>query len=206
MMKTKLLLLIGVFVVALSHAVADDKGCRSLVIAIAPVIEVPPRDFTAADLLPSGACASWLQSAARIRLGEAPLEGIARVFDAGAIRSILARALSGQMENEKVTVPERVIVRRASTHLLDGKDTNNGGSRSRLRAGRGRFKESFIPPTVRPGQAATLVWDGNGIRVVVPVTCLDRGVSGESVRARIVPSGEVVRAVVVEAGVLHAMS
>jgi hypothetical protein len=205
MMKTKLLLLISVLVAPLIRAVAEDKGCPSPIMAIAPAIEVPPRDFTAADLLPPSACASLVQSAARIRLGEAPLEGIARVFDAGEIRSILAR-VAGQMENEKVTVPERVVVRRAHTRLLDGEDADNGGARSRSHAGRGRFKEPSTPPTVRPGQAALLVWEGNGIRVVVPVTCLDRGASGESVRARIVPSGQVVRAVVVEAKLLRAAS
>src|ERR1700688_2396012 len=36
-------------------------------------------------------------------------------------------------------------------------------------------------PLVRPGQTATLRWEQGGIRVVIPVTCLDGGSAGELV-------------------------
>jgi hypothetical protein len=160
---------------------------------------VPPRDFTAADLLPPNACPSLLAAAARFRLGAAPLAGIGRVFDGEEIRSILAKVQAGLSGAEKIdlrrnlSVPDRVIVRRTPAY-------------SDVRASQAKSPPASVPPLVRPGQPAMLVWDGDGIRVVVPVTCLDRGAPGESVRARITPSGTVVRAVVIEAGVLRAMS
>jgi hypothetical protein len=64
------------------------------------------------------------------------------------------------------------------------------------------------PPTarVRPGQTVTLLWDQEGIRLVIPAVALDAGVSGERVRARIVRGGALVPAIVVSAGMLRAAS
>ena len=59
---------------------------------------------------------------------------------------------------------------------------------------------------MRPGQAATLLWDQDGIRFTGRATCLDAGHAGELVRARIVPGGRVVRAVVVSSAMLRAVS
>jgi hypothetical protein len=61
-------------------------------------------------------------------------------------------------------------------------------------------------PLVRPGQTVTLLWDQDGIRLVVPAVCLDRGAPGEKVRARMGRGGAVVRAIVVSAGMLRAAS
>ena len=51
-------------------------------------------------------------------------------------------------------------------------------------------------PLVRPGQHATIIWDGSGIRLTAGAVSLDRGARGESVRARIVGADRVVDAVV----------
>lgn len=59
---------------------------------------------------------------------------------------------------------------------------------------------------VRPGQPVTLVWEQAGIRMVLPVICLDRGGLGASVRARVKNSRRVLRAQVISAGVLRAAS
>jgi hypothetical protein len=59
---------------------------------------------------------------------------------------------------------------------------------------------------VRPGQAVTLLWDEDGIRLVVPAVALDAGAPGERVRARIGRGGTLVRATVVSAGMLRAAS
>lgn len=59
---------------------------------------------------------------------------------------------------------------------------------------------------VRPGKTVTLLWDQDGIRLVVPAICLDRGGVGEPVRARIVHGGRVVRAIVESAGTVRAAS
>jgi len=59
---------------------------------------------------------------------------------------------------------------------------------------------------MRPGQAATLLWDQDGIRFTGRATCLQGGTVGEWVRARIVPGGRVVRAVVVSSGMLRVVS
>ncbi len=58
---------------------------------------------------------------------------------------------------------------------------------------------------VRPGQTATLVWDQDGIRVLVPALCLDRGRQGQQVRARL-RGGQVVWAIVVSAAELRSVS
>lgn len=63
-----------------------------------------------------------------------------------------------------------------------------------------------MPLLVHPGEAATLVWDQDGISAIVPAICLDRGAKGESVRARIPASGRVVRAIVLEARRLQVAS
>ncbi len=60
-------------------------------------------------------------------------------------------------------------------------------------------------PLVRSGEAVSLLWDQNGVRVVVPAVCLDPGGTGESVRARIPQSGRVLRAIVVGAGELRVL-
>ena len=56
---------------------------------------------------------------------------------------------------------------------------------------------------VRPGQRVRLVWEQDGIRVVIPAISLDGGGLGEDVRARLSPSGHVVHATVASAGLLH---
>jgi hypothetical protein len=59
---------------------------------------------------------------------------------------------------------------------------------------------------MRPGERASLLWDGDGILLVASVICLDRAGPGEPVRARMVRGGRVVRAIVVRAGVLRVAS
>jgi len=61
-------------------------------------------------------------------------------------------------------------------------------------------------PMVRPGQTVILLWDQDGIRLVVPVVCLDPGAPGERVRARMVHGGALLHAIVVGAGMLRAAS
>ena len=59
------------------------------------------------------------------------------------------------------------------------------------------------PQLVRPGQTATLTWDAEGIRIVVPVTCLDAGTLGQKVRVRIKNAAGVLQAEVVGAGAVR---
>jgi flagella basal body P-ring formation protein FlgA len=61
-------------------------------------------------------------------------------------------------------------------------------------------------PLVRRGETVTLLWDENGIRLVVPAICLDPGAEGQKVRARVARGGRLVRAIVVSAGKLRAAS
>jgi hypothetical protein len=60
------------------------------------------------------------------------------------------------------------------------------------------------PLLVRPGETVTLTWEEAGIRLVLPVTCLDRGGLGQEVRARMKTGGRVLRAEVVGEGKLRA--
>ena len=59
-------------------------------------------------------------------------------------------------------------------------------------------------PLVHAGDAVTLLWDQDGIRMTARAICLDRGGQGDAVRARVVHGGSVVRAIVVDAGSLRA--
>ena len=59
---------------------------------------------------------------------------------------------------------------------------------------------------VRPGQSVSLLWEQDGIRLVVRAISLDAGGAGEEVRARIEHGGRTLRAVVVAAGALRATS
>jgi Chaperone for flagella basal body P-ring formation len=66
-----------------------------------------------------------------------------------------------------------------------------------------RISVSNSPTVIRRGQTASLVWDKDGIRTIVPSVSLDSGNQGETVRARIAPRGRVVRAIVTGAGQLR---
>jgi hypothetical protein len=57
---------------------------------------------------------------------------------------------------------------------------------------------------VAPGETATLTWDQAGIRVVLPVTCLDAGALGQFVRVQLKNAARILRAEVVGAGTLRA--
>jgi Chaperone for flagella basal body P-ring formation len=57
---------------------------------------------------------------------------------------------------------------------------------------------------VAPGQTASLTWDQAGIRVVLPVTCLDAGGLGQFVRVRLKNAARILRAEVVGQGTLRA--
>jgi hypothetical protein len=65
---------------------------------------------------------------------------------------------------------------------------------------------SLLPaPVVKPGDTLTLLWDQAGIRLVLPVVCLDRGGLGDAVRVRIKNGSRVLRAEVVGGGMLRAI-
>jgi len=59
---------------------------------------------------------------------------------------------------------------------------------------------------VRRGQRATLVWEQSGIRLEVPVVCLEAGGQGGAVKVRISGSNKIVNAVVTAEGRVHAGS
>jgi Chaperone for flagella basal body P-ring formation len=67
-------------------------------------------------------------------------------------------------------------------------------------------RDAESQPLVRRGQTVTLLWDQDGIRLVVPAVCLDPGVAGQRVRARISLGGRIVRAVVESAAMLRVAS
>jgi hypothetical protein len=52
---------------------------------------------------------------------------------------------------------------------------------------------------VKPGETAMLIWDQGGIRVTLPVTCLDAGGLGQYVRVRLKSTPQILRAEVVGA-------
>jgi hypothetical protein len=68
---------------------------------------------------------------------------------------------------------------------------------------RGASRDPVHGALVRSGQKVTLLWDQNGIRVVVPAVALDAGESGEPVRARIVGAPGLIHTRVMGAGELR---
>ncbi len=57
---------------------------------------------------------------------------------------------------------------------------------------------------IKAGQTATLRWDAGGIRIVLPVTCLDSGTLGETVRVRFKNTPRTLRAEILSDGSLWA--
>jgi hypothetical protein len=57
---------------------------------------------------------------------------------------------------------------------------------------------------LRPGETVMLVWDQDGIRVVLPVICLESGNVGDSIRVRIKSGIRVLRAQIVNGSLLRA--
>ena len=64
--------------------------------------------------------------------------------------------------------------------------------------------EGRMARLVKPGQTAILSWEHAGIRVVLPVTCLEAGGFGQFVRVRFQNASRTLRAVVVGAAMLRA--
>jgi Chaperone for flagella basal body P-ring formation len=93
------------------------------------------------------------------------------------------------------------LVHRILTVVSSGQTPPTG---SVARFQKDRPQSADAPLAVQVGQTATLFWEQDGIRAVLPVTCLDRGSVGSLVRARTQNGNRILRAEVVSAGVLRA--
>ncbi len=80
----------------------------------------------------------------------------------------------------------------------------NGAGLSREKSDSARLGTGSRLRLVAPGQTATLTWDERGIRIVLPVTCLDGGALGEFVRVRFKNAPRILRAEVMADGMLRA--
>lgn len=67
-----------------------------------------------------------------------------------------------------------------------------------------RIGEGMAAQLVKPGQTATLTWEQSGLRIVLPVTCLDAGGAGQFVRVRLKNAPRILRAEVVGKAMLRA--
>jgi hypothetical protein len=85
---------------------------------------------------------------------------------------------------------------------------DDGPNLSRAANGRGDRREGpkagSTERLVGPGQTATLTWEQGGIRVVLPVTCLDAGGAGQFVRVRFRNGTRILQAEVVGKAMLRA--
>jgi hypothetical protein len=93
----------------------------------------------------------------------------------------------------------------------DESKTADSGTRHRSALPPGSSSSHFLSSmglgggsTIKRGQTATLVWDQAGIRVVLPVTCLDAGGVGQVVRVQLKNGPRILRAEVVGEGMLRA--
>jgi len=196
---------------AISALGAAQTPCQATVKA---EIEVRGQEYFLADLLAPDACPEILRAAARVRLGSAPLTGSPRVLEGTLVRALLEQATGGAIGLENIHVPERVTVRRAGLRASCAGSKVNRELKEDLESQvsfPAHHERNLIPAPesdellARPGQKVTLVWDQDGIRLVVPAVCLDRGERGQTVRARIA-RGPIVKAVVVGAGILRTSS
>lgn len=63
---------------------------------------------------------------------------------------------------------------------------------------------SDIVQLIKPGQTAMLTWEQAGIRLVLPVTCLEAGGFGQFIRVRFKNANRTMRAEIIGAGTLRA--
>ena len=174
-----------------------------------------PERITVRRAGPRASCADLAGRILRT-LPSRPAEGLsARTVDCGAAARIpsdarlelsrplwnpgvVAWEIAARCERPAVCVPFLVRVRENRHNLAaaGSSPTSPGGA----------SQAADEPPLVLRGQTATLVWDQDGIRLLVPVLCLDPGSLGRPVRARILPGGRIIRAIVVSAGRLRVVS
>jgi hypothetical protein len=267
-------------------------------------VEVSGSDVFLADLLAPGSCAGLAASAAKMRLGAAPLAGSARILEKSTVRQMLEPAVSRlQADSGDAVVwrlAERTSIRRSGgrascaeiaarllsklglpdasssleQHGPSHSPSPDCGGAGRIAGGaalqvtgktwdpvsrtltvfaRCEHPSDCVPfavrlpheltsamtsemahqpsapraaragpyssasagagigaraaaPLVRAGQKAILVWDQDGIRMVVAAVCIDAGGINEMVRVRIVASGRILEARVSGAGTVQVRS
>ena len=205
-----LAIIVGITATFAPLAHATNSPCRPIVVL--KEIELPAGELVLSDLLSTDVCPALLHAAGQIHLGSVPLVGSPRVFTGDEIRVLLEKLDDKEELDEKfLTVPERVMVRRKGGHKTDAAAHLAGPAVSRSVARSQVFHSNtasgaLSDEVVRPGQTVMLLWDQDGIRLQIPALCLDRGVPGSEVRARILRGGTVVRATVVSADSLRAIS
>jgi len=171
-------------------------------------VAIAASEFSLADLFAPGTCAGFMRNAGSIRLGATPLSGSPRVFSSDEMQGFLHRLTgmnpSSTLDPNSISVPLRITVTRAAA---PSKPVAPGGGLppppvATIRAARNRIP----PPLVRAGSKAQLLWDRDGIRMFIPVICLDGGQAGETVRTRPLHGGRVLPAVIVDAGLVRSIS
>lgn len=177
---------------------AFEAVCKATVLAS---VKVPDSDLTLTDVLAPGTCAPLLQAASRVQLGKAPLPGSPRILDGAGVRRFLeplAAAISGR--KVEFQIPERIVIERVNdSPARAGNSVLHALSSSRFPS---RSPEGTTQ-YVKRGETAILIWEHGGIRVMLPVICLEAGGPGETVRARIKNGDRILHAEVVGPGSLH---
>lgn len=147
-------------------------------------------------------------------LNGTPIEISASRWDAG----LGSWELRGRCQHREDCVPFLVQVQRQessaallSGHALDERNVSLGKAQGpRQKSAEPRpgpaWNHLSSATLIRRGQSASLVWDQQGIRVIVLSVSLDAGNEGDTVRARIARSGRVVRATVTGPGWLRMAS
>lgn len=195
-MKSALILAVGALLALLPDPSAAQAGCET---SFQSHVAIDDGVLTLGDLLEPGACGALGQAARSQRIGRAPLPGSMRVLsedEARALFDVLRRRAGSAGSRWKLLhVPERIVIRRRGVEPVPSRKPSARNSPAR---------DPADPLTVRAGEAVTLVWDEDGIRLAVPAVSLDGGQAGEPVRARIGSTGRVMRATIWSAGILRA--
>lgn len=171
-----------------------EVPCRAVV---RESIQVTAASVVLSDLLAPQSCPELLAAAARVRLGTRPLAGSPRVMTDDQVRGLIQTAAAHAERLEQrllvLDVPQRVTLQSAlAVPPVISALAGPGAAR--------------VHSLVKPGQRVELLWDQGGIRLTTSAVCLQAADAGQTVRARFVRTGRVVRAVVLPDGRLRTKS
>jgi len=151
-------------------------------------------------------CSEIAQAIMRALPGDFSGEILESDFDCTAARNVPARAsleLAYSRWNRLLGRWEFRLRCRHSSDCVPFLLWARGIAPARLRAA-AKDDGGIAGQSIRAGQTAILRWEEGGIRIVLPVTCLDGGDAGGTVRVRFKNSAKVLRAEILSDGTLRA--
>ncbi len=156
--------------------------------------------FTMANLLQDNSCPEIVTAASGVALGHAPLQGSPRVFTDIEVRQLLEKILAENSDWDRTAdpyVPQRITVRgRGLAVCCRTVSTASGLARHEKPPKLASLRDPEL--SVRAGQRVSLLWEHGGIRMVVPVICLESAGAGDRVQVQLLISRRSIPAIVMD--------